>query len=64
MPDDDRFERQLRGRGWRKAYRLASGECRTPFLVDTLMKAASARVAKPGASTFPIEACTRASGGS
>jgi hypothetical protein len=41
MPDDDRFERQLRGRGWRKAYRLASGECRTPLLVDALMKAAA-----------------------
>jgi hypothetical protein len=41
MPDDDRFERQLRGRGWRKAYRLAAGDCRTPLLVDALMKAAA-----------------------
>lgn len=41
MPDDDRFERQLRGRGWRSAYRLAAGECGTPLLVDALMKAAA-----------------------
>jgi hypothetical protein len=41
MPDDDRFERQLRGRGWRSAYRLAASECATPLLVDSLIKAAA-----------------------
>ena len=41
MPDDDRFERQLRGRGWRKAYRLAASDCGGGLLVDVLMKAAA-----------------------
>lgn len=41
MPDDDRFERLLRGRGWRSAYRLAAGNSATPLLVDSLMKAAA-----------------------
>src|ERR1700680_1477581 len=41
MPDDDRFERLLRGRGWRGAYRLAAGNSTMPLLVDSLMKAAA-----------------------
>jgi hypothetical protein len=41
MPDDDRFERLLRGRGWRGAYRLAAGNATMPLLVDSLMKAAA-----------------------
>ena len=41
MPDDDRFERLLRGRGWRGAYRLAAGNSTIPLLVDSLMKAAA-----------------------
>ena len=41
MPDDDRFERLLKGRGWRSAYRLAAGNSETPLLVDSLMKASA-----------------------
>jgi hypothetical protein len=41
MPDDDRFERLLRGRGWRGAYRLAAGNSTMPLLVDSLIKAAA-----------------------
>jgi hypothetical protein len=41
MPDDDRFERLLRGRGWRSAYRLAVGNSETNLLVDSLIKAAA-----------------------
>src|ERR1700687_5630688 len=41
MPDDDRFERLLRGRGWRSAYRLAAGNSETNLLVDSFIKAAA-----------------------
>ncbi len=47
MPDGDRFERTLFGKGWRKAYRLAcSNEPLTP-LGDTLMKAVAAALRGP-----------------
>jgi hypothetical protein len=41
MPDDDRFERLLRGRGRRTAYRLAAGNSETNLLVDSFIKAAA-----------------------
>src|SRR5271167_3698558 len=41
MPDDDRFERLLRGRGWRSAYRLAAGNSEPNLLVDSFIKAAA-----------------------
>jgi hypothetical protein len=41
MPDGDRFERLLRGRGWVKAYRLAAGNAEWALLVDSLVKAAA-----------------------
>jgi len=39
MPDADRFERLLRGKGWRRAYRLASGNAPISMVVDALTKA-------------------------
>jgi hypothetical protein len=39
MPDGDKFERRLRGRGWAKAYRLAVGNAEWPFLTDSLVTA-------------------------
>jgi hypothetical protein len=41
MPDADRFERLLRGKGWRRAYRLASGNQPIPLVVDALINAAA-----------------------
>ena len=41
MPDDDRFERLLRGRGCRSAYRLAAGNSERNLLVDSFIKAAA-----------------------
>jgi hypothetical protein len=39
MPDGDRFERKLFGRGWRKAYRLAHGGAAESLVVDALITA-------------------------
>ena len=41
MPDGDRFERSLRGRGWAKAYRLAGGKAEWPLLIDALVTASA-----------------------
>ena len=41
MPDEDRFERLLRGKGWKRSYRLAAGNSPLPVLVDSLVKAAA-----------------------
>jgi hypothetical protein len=41
MPDADRFERLLRGKGWRHAYRLAAGNAPIPVVVDALTKASA-----------------------
>lgn len=41
MPDGDKFERRLRGRGWAKAYRLASGNAEWGLLRDSLITAAA-----------------------
>ena len=41
MPDADRFERLLKGKGWRRAYRLASGNAPMAMVVDALTKAAA-----------------------
>jgi len=41
MPDGDRFERTLRGRGWRSAYRLATGSSEPNLLGDSFIKAAA-----------------------
>ena len=40
MPDDDRFERKLRGKGWGKVYRLASCSAPTEAVADKVMGAA------------------------
>lgn len=47
MPDGDRFERTLFGKGWRKAYRLACGNEPLTPLGDTLMKAVAAALRGP-----------------
>jgi hypothetical protein len=39
MPDGDRFERKLFGRGWRKAYRLAHGGAADSLVADALITA-------------------------
>ena len=41
MPDADRFERLLRGKGWRHAYRLAAGNAPILVVVDALTKASA-----------------------
>jgi len=41
MPDADRFERLLRGKGWRRAYRLASGNAPMSIVVDALTRASA-----------------------
>ncbi len=40
MPDVDRFETKLRGKGWRKLYRLACSGVPTEAVVDRIMRAA------------------------
>lgn len=47
MPDGDRFERTLYGRGWRKAYRIACGDGPFNELGDILMKGAAAALRGP-----------------
>lgn len=47
MPDGDRFEKTLYGRGWWKAYRLACGNEPFDVLGDILMKAAAAALRGP-----------------
>lgn len=47
MPDGDRFERTLFGKGWRKAYRLACGNEPLSPLGDVLMKAVAAAMRGP-----------------
>ena len=41
MPDADRFERVLKGKGWRRAYRLASGNSPIAMVVNALINAAA-----------------------
>jgi hypothetical protein len=41
MPDADRFERLLKGKGWRRAYRLASGNSPIAMVVNALINAAA-----------------------
>jgi hypothetical protein len=56
MPDEDKFERLLRGKGWRRAYRLAGGNAPFSHLVDSLISAAAeamrARVICPSLLTI------------
>lgn len=40
MPDVDRFETKLRGKGWRKVYRLGCSGAPTEAVVDRIMRAA------------------------
>lgn len=47
MPDGDRFERTLFGRGWRKAYRLACANEPYAPVGDALMTAAAAALRGP-----------------
>ena len=61
MPDADRFERLLRGKGWRHAYRLAAGNAPIPVVVDALTKASAhglrERVQCPSLSRIVEELC-------
>lgn len=47
MPDGDRFERTLYGKGWRKAYRLASSDQSYKLVGDRLNKAVAAALRGP-----------------
>lgn len=47
MPDGDRFERTLYGRGWRKAYRQACANESFEILGDTLITALAAALRGP-----------------
>jgi hypothetical protein len=47
MPDGDRFERSLHGRGWRKAYRMACNNEPFTLLGDALMTAVAAALRGP-----------------
>lgn len=47
MPDGDKFERSLRGKGWRKAYRQACDGAPFHMLRDTLIGAAAAALRGP-----------------
>lgn len=46
MPDGDRFERTLRGKGWLRAYRLTFSDEGSGALNDTLLKATAAYLRK------------------
>jgi hypothetical protein len=50
MPDGDRFERTLYGKGWRKAYRLACSDQPYALIGDRLNKAVAAALRGPFAS--------------
>src|SRR6266403_564729 len=41
MPDGDRFERKLRGKGWRSVYRLGCSSAPVEAVVDKIMSAAA-----------------------
>jgi hypothetical protein len=47
MPDGDRFERTLYGKGWRKAYRLACDNQSFNLIGDKLIKAVAAALRGP-----------------
>lgn len=47
MPDGDRFERSLRGKGWRKAYRQVRDDAPPSMLRDTLVTATAAALRGP-----------------
>src|ERR1044072_161768 len=47
MPDGDRFERTLYGKGWRKAYRLACSDQSYDLIGDRLNKAVAAALRGP-----------------
>jgi hypothetical protein len=51
MPDGDRFERTLYGKGWRKAYRLACSDQSYDLIGDRLNKAVAAALRGPFACT-------------
>lgn len=51
MPDGDRFERTLYGKGWRKAYRLACSDLSFNLIGDRLNKAVAAALRGPFACT-------------
>jgi hypothetical protein len=61
MPDADRFERLLKGKGWRRAYRLASGNAPMSMIVDALTKASAhglrEQVQCPSLSKILAELC-------
>ncbi len=42
MPDGDKFERRLYGKGWRRAYRLSGTSDSIDLIIDNLMSACSA----------------------
>jgi len=47
VPDGDRFERRLRGAGWRKAYRLGCGNASFELIGKELMTAVAAAMRGP-----------------
>jgi hypothetical protein len=51
MPDGDRFERTLYGKGWKKAYRLACSDQSYDLIGDRLNKAVAAALRGPFACT-------------
>ena len=47
MADGDKFERSLRGKGWKKAYRQACDDAPYNMLMDTLIGATAAAMRGP-----------------
>ncbi|MCI0486042.1 MAG: hypothetical protein L0229_05530 [Blastocatellia bacterium] len=51
MPDGDKFERILRGKGWKKAYRQVCSDAPFNMLMDTLISAVAAALRGPLANS-------------
>jgi len=58
MPDGDRFERKLRGKGWRNVYRLGCNAAPTEAVVDKIMGAV-ANVFRTEANQSIRDICTK-----
>jgi hypothetical protein len=54
MPDGDRFERSLRGWGWRSAYRLAAGGAASEQVTDRLMPAFASYLRRQHMPAIPL----------
>jgi hypothetical protein len=46
MPDGDRFEWKLKGKGWRKVYRLLTSKTGTPLVAARVMTGVAAYIRK------------------